>query len=115
RQTYSGRAVSPRPLPPRLQGSRRQKASGSGAFRVYVAGVFKLWSTDTERPFRAYTRLHRMRPHSGPRRACGQDYPLARAAPSGDSQGDAREEELRTRGVLAIWRGLKPWLSAVKA
>ncbi len=83
-----------------LQGSMRREASGSGQSGIYIAGLLRLWCTNTEESFRANPHLYRLRPDPGPRRERGEKYPMARAAPSG-TRGDACGVEPRTRRALA--------------
>jgi putative transposase len=99
-QEYSRRWMAPLPLDPRLQGSVRRQARGSGQSSVYLAGVFRLWGAHAASLERAHPRLHELRAHPGPRRERGQNHALAWTTPSG-TRGDTCGVEPRTRWAVA--------------
>ena len=68
--------------------------------RVYVPGVFRLRGTDPEDVVRADPCRYDLRPQAGPRSERGEEYPLARAAPSG-TRGDTCGDEPSTRWAVA--------------
>jgi hypothetical protein len=49
--------MGPIPFDPRLHGSMRRYASGSGQSSLYLAGLFRLWGAYSEKSVRAYPRL----------------------------------------------------------
>jgi hypothetical protein len=99
-----GRRMAPLPHHPRLHGSMRRAASGSEWQRLprripcrIAQAVARLQQSLR---VRTPARLSAPRTPPGPRRACGQEPLLARAAPSG-THGAARGAAPSTRGALA--------------
>jgi len=77
----------------------RWKASGSGQPGVHHAGLQRVRRAHTKEPQCAHPRLHELRTGTRPRCERGQNYSMARTAPSG-SPGVGWGNEPRTRRPL---------------
>ncbi len=97
-QEHPRRRVGPFPVHPRLQGSMRREASGSGQPSIHQPGLQRVWGVHAQIAERAHPYLPVLRAGLGPRRECGQEHFTGRAGPSGSRRradgDDAREIRL---------------------